>query len=268
MLQIQFNINFTSEQEKLDAYLILHELRWKIQKNNRLYGSGERNFLQTLYDFSHQGDTYFASCHLGALPHDEQTDFMTTMEAQCQNLKTFKDWAEEGKLTSVLDQKNCSSSFMFTGIGVLESYAAINSGNIPKKLSIQNTLKCVKEIAGINLNGFGCSSGRPEWIWKYSREKHGLVSDDIYDQRYNADPSEACVSDLLREENTEVDHWVQIAAGDEEAMKCHVANIGPLAVEMTVGFTSLSSYKSGVWDDPENNCHGREIDHVRILKFY
>lgn len=68
----------------------------------------------------------------------------------------------------------------------------------------------------------------------------------------------------MREASGEVDHWEQIPEGDEEAMKCYIATVGPLAIEMVVGKTSFNSYDEGIWDDPEKNCTGRVMDHVSL----
>jgi hypothetical protein len=60
----------------------------------------------------------------------------------------------------------------------------------------------------------------------------------------------------------EVDYWTRITSGNEEAMKCRVALNGPIQVAISIEKTSLMTYKSGIWDDPESNCTaGRVIDH-------
>lgn len=243
-----------------------------MQQNNNLYVTGFRDFFESWYDFSYLNDQAFADSFLGTAPQENvigssfnpsrRRKRSLTGSSQCLNLPTYKNWAEERKLSSIQNQRLCACSYLLSAVGILESYAAIKNNIALKKLSIQNTLECVKEIPGINLRGQGCNGGRPEWIWKYSREKQGLVADDVYNKPYNTNPSGVCQSNLARESNTEIDHWIQIPAGDEEEIKCHLANVGPLVVDMTVGFTSFRSYKGGVWNDPENNCTARQIDHV------
>jgi hypothetical protein len=271
--QNQFGINFPTQQDKQEAFEILNELWNEIQMNNQLAANGSRNFVETWYPFSRFNDSYFAAHFLGVVPqvNVKASEFhrvkrqVADSTAKCLNLPSSKNWADEGKLSPVQNQGECACSYLFSSVGAIESYVAIQNQQSPAQLSRQNALECVKEISDINLIGSGCSSGRPEWIWKYSREMQGLIAENTYNKAYTGDSSGACVSDLARESNSEIDHWVQIPAGDEEAMKCHVANVGPLVIEMTVGFTSFNSYKSGIWDDPDNDCQQRDADHGMIL---
>lgn len=52
-------------------------------------------------------------------------------------------------------------------------------------------------------------------------------------------------------------------------MKCRLALYGPMHVSISIEKTSLESYKSGIWDDPEQNCSStRTIDHAVYLVGY
>lgn len=52
-------------------------------------------------------------------------------------------------------------------------------------------------------------------------------------------------------------------------MKCRLALYGPMHVSISIQSTSLENYKSGVWDDPEQNCSStRIIDHAVYLVGY
>lgn len=52
-------------------------------------------------------------------------------------------------------------------------------------------------------------------------------------------------------------------------MKCRVALHGPIHVSISIERTSLETYKSGIWDDPEKNCSAtRKIDHAVYLVGY
>jgi Papain family cysteine protease len=149
---------------------------------------------------------------------------------------------------------------------VLESTVAIKYGTSPLKLSAQHNLECMKNQTG-NPGINACSGGRPEWVWGYSKNQKGIVPESSHTP-YNEIHTGACVAGIPRDVRSEVDYWVTIPS-DEEAIKCRVANYGPIHVSISIEKTSLEKYASGIWDDPEGNClAGRIIDHAVYLVGY
>jgi Papain family cysteine protease len=109
---------------------------------------------------------------------------------------------------------------------------------------------------------------RPEWIWQYAKEQIGIVKESSY-TLYNSISTGTCVAGKTRDARAEVDYWVTIPTGDEEAMKCRLALHGPIHVSISIEKTSLMTYKSGIWDDPEKSCTpSRNIDHAVTLVGY
>jgi Papain family cysteine protease len=271
--QSTYNIVLKTEQQKYDAYQVLQSKGTYQVFNNAKFQAGNSDFMAKMTYSSHLSDAQFAYEHLGlsrkklkvadgVLPLVETLfDKSTFVPLKCQSLPASKNWADEGKMAQIQDQKKCKSSFLFSSIGALESYAAIEYKIPVKKLSAQNTLECVKNFTTESSNTYECNVGQPEWVWKYARDQIGLVAESSY-KSYNGNPGEDCISTLMKESNTEVHHWEQIPAGDEEAMKCHIATVGPLSVEMVVGKTTFDQYASGLWDDYEMSCTGKEADHV------
>jgi Papain family cysteine protease len=284
------HIKFNSEVEKQEAAQIIIPTRKSINDKNKKFKAGEINFESKIYDFHHKNYEQFKLSNMGIVAEpdviielaDETLDIESSFSVkypiaypECQNLPESRDWAAEGKVTSVLSQAPCGDCFMFASSTVLESHAAISAGKSPVLTSRQNTLECVKKFAGndLSVGNIGCNGGRPEWIFRYARELGGLVSETTY-LNYTANPTGACVENLEREVDTEVDHWEKLPSLDEDAMKCFVARHGPLAVEITVGGTSLlkgkgalvggvTSYSSGVWEDIEGACTAlTPVDHA------
>jgi cathepsin L len=253
-----------------------------VNENNKLFKDGKSDFFSEIYPFSYLDDEEFANRYLGLvekklkiaegfqLPPPIKSRVPVgpkIVPPECQNLPIYKNWATEGKLAPVKYQDQCGSCYLFAGIEVLESYRAIESGDPVEKLSTQNTLECVKDFDPKKPMRDACKGGYPQEIWKYARDEMGLVAEAYYD-KYNANPNGTCVSDLMRDSNTEVDYWRQIPEGDEEAMKCHLATVGPLSILMIVINTSFVPYSFGIWDDPENNCTAdRSVDHVSCKSF-
>jgi Papain family cysteine protease len=90
-------------------------------------------------------------------------------------------------------------------------------------------------------------------VWEYAKDQSGLVKETSFEP-YNANASYPCVAGKARDSRSVVDYWSNIKSQDEDEMMCYVALYGPLHVSIYVGNTSLKNYKSGIWDDPENNC--------------
>lgn len=155
---------------------------------------------------------------------------------------------------------------MFSGIEVLESTVAIDYRVAPIAFSTQHSMECMK-VQQNNPSFDACSGGRPEWVWDYAKSTGGSVPEASH-VKYNQNPFGACLTSLTKDPRAEVDYWVTIANGDEEAMKCRVANHGPIQVSISIYNTSLATYKSGIWDDPNGDCNARKIDHAVYLVGY
>jgi hypothetical protein len=144
---------------------------------------------------------------------------------------------------------------------------AIEYGASPVKLSIQHNLECVKNQTGNPLKD-GCNLGAVEWIWDYARSQGGIVPESSYIP-YTQNANDACKAGMPRDIRAEVDYYVKITRGDEEAMKCRVAKYGPISVSIVSEKTSLFTYKSGIWDDPEGKCASvTTTDHAVYLVGY
>jgi hypothetical protein len=150
---------------------------------------------------------------------------------------------------------------------VLESTVAIDYATSPLKLSIQHNLECVKNLPGKS-NYDACDRGSVTWIWDSAKAQGGVVPESSH-TLYNQNASAACDTSIAKDTRAEVDFWVRITSGDEEAMKCHLANNGPISVSIKSETTSLFTYKSGIWDDPEGKCAGATAtDHAVFLVGY
>jgi C1A family cysteine protease len=70
--------------------------------------------------------------------------------SQCSNPPVSRDWTKENRVSAVQNQIPCASSYIFAGIGALESAVAIAKNTAPTKLSEQYMLGTLK----IQLNSF------------------------------------------------------------------------------------------------------------------
>jgi Papain family cysteine protease len=247
---------------------ILKEEYADVIENNKLYERGESNYAATIYEFSHLSNKEFADEYLGYKEDPEEVigEFSgrQSLPAECEHLPAYKNWAEEGKLTEVQDQ-GCNDCYLFSSTSVLEAAVAIEYNTKPVKLSHQHVLECIKNFT--KGQETGCAGGYPRLVWEFSKVQGGLVAATNY-KNYSADSNGVCVDGLPRESRSEVDFWTKIPSGDEEAMKCHVALRGPIVVAIATNGTSLSSYVSGIFDDRDKECAGKQADHLVTLVGY
>lgn len=258
------------------------------EKNNRLFERGQSNHFEELNAFSHipgnlskplikiklscfcLSDDKFVNSFTGLIQEPTtSTNIVRTRRAlpvECENLPVYKNWIEEGAMTPVQNQQPCNNSYLMAALAIVESSVAIENAAVPLKLSAQNLLECIK-VLGLSQSS-GCSGGSPVSIWRYARDKKGLVAEASYNP-YNGDPSHECVSGLARTPESEVDFWQQLPIGDEEAMKCRLALYGPILASIRVRDTSIRRYKSGIWDDPLKTCSSTTInDHAVVVVGY
>lgn len=150
---------------------------------------------------------------------------------------------------------------------MLETAVSMEYGTTPLKLSTQHSLECVKNMVKDPTKN-ACDGGRPEWIWQYSKDQGGIVAESSY-PLYNKNPNGTCATGKAKEAKATIDYWARFASGSEEEMKCRLALNGPIHASISIDKTSLMSYKSGLWDDPEKNCNvNRSIDHTVIIVGY
>lgn len=199
-------------------------------------------------------ESSFSSSSISAYPN---------LFPECQNLPEQKNWAKDGLVTPVQNQK-CGDCYLFAGVTAIEAQAAIDFKKPPVLMSRQNTLECVKKFP---TPADGCTGGTAEWIFTYARDKKGLVAESQYPRKYVGKSSFACDENFIREADTEVDHWERIPAGDEKAMMCYIANYGPIVAAIAADHTSLitdarfRNHYEGIWSDPSGTCIGRDVDH-------
>ena len=60
--------------------------------------------------------------------------------------------------------------------------------------------------------------------------------------------------------------YVDLPKGNETALQCAVADVGPIAVAIDAGHEGFILYKSGVYDDPQ--CNPKAVDHTLVVVGY
>lgn len=180
----------------------------------------------------------------------------------CSTL-TYKNWVEEGKVSPVQDQMNCGCCYIFASIAALESAFAIKYSSPPSKYSEQQLNQCIRNPDGSG--GGGCDGGRPEWIWDSTKVDGGVVLSSNY-APYNQNDAEGCKAGLSKAPNTIVDKYFVVRYGDEETLKCSLANNGPHTLSMDFS-GSIQDYKTGIFDNPSKDCNSSIINGVMVKPY-
>lgn len=178
---------------------------------------------------------------------------------QCSSAPTLKNWVTDGKVTPVQSQGNCQSCYIFAALSALESVIAIKYNRAPVKLSEQQLLECIR-VAPYG----GCNRGASEWVWDSSRTDNGIVASASY-KAYNEIDSAGCSKGIAKSPNTIVSSYIKNPYADEATLKCSLAKNGPHVVSMD--FSGLiQSYKSGIFDDSNNECNSALDSTGKMIK--
>lgn len=256
--------------------------------NNEKFRRGEVDFEMAMYDWAWMSQEQLRQTKLGVLPI-EQVDYpiddgefiineypveenqrrkraapqYMADPAQCSVTMPAGNfsWLDKGKVAPVQNQGSCSSCYIFSGIAALESAVAIKYNKAPVKLSEQQPLECIRN----GVNG-GCNLGLYAWAWENSRP-NGAVAEASY-KKYNAIDSGTCTTSMAKEANSVVEKWLQIPAGDEAALKCHLVKYGPISVSMDFS-GKLMGYKSGVFTSAGSDCSPtKQYNHAVVVIGY
>jgi cathepsin L len=130
------------------------------------------------------------------------------------------------------------------------------------KLSEQEALECISKY-----RDFGCNGGWGPEVFMWASGSGGVTTADR--RPYKAvdnTPCEIKLNPRSRGSKT-VAGYVYIVNELEEAMKHAIVNTGPIHVSLHVS-NDLAYYKSGVFNDPRNQCANQGNNHAALLVGY
>lgn len=166
------------------------------------------------------------------------------------------DWRKDGLVTPVKDQGDCGSCWAFSTTGSLEGQNKKKTGQLVS-LSEQNLIDCSKPEGNL-----GCEGGMMDDGFRYIEKNHGIDSEESYP--YIA--QDGMCHFKKSAVGATCSGFVDISAGDEDALKKAVATVGPISVAIDASVESFKEYKSGVYD--ETSCSSTALDHGVLIVGY
>jgi len=163
-----------------------------------------------------------------------------------EELPNNVDWRNKGAVVGVKNQGQCGSCWAFSAVGSIESFHAINSGELVS-LSEQQLVDC-------DIYDFGCMGGFMDNAFKYVIESGGVDTEKSYPYQGIAG---ACHFNK-KTIGAEIKGYVDVNKFSENDLKSAVAK-QPVAVGIDASWPSFMFYKSGIYYEP--NCNSNILDH-------
>jgi len=162
-----------------------------------------------------------------------------------KDLPASVDWREKGAVTPVKNQGQCGSCWAFATTAMIESYAAIATGNLPV-LSSQQVTSCTPNPLSCGGTG-GCMGSIPQLAYTYI-QLFGHASEDDYPYTSGSTTQTGdCMYDFDGTAPvTGITGYNTLPFNDQEAVMTHLAEVGPLAV--AVYASGWGGYSGGVYD--------------------
>jgi len=238
-----FGKKYHTRSEHQRRFAIFSENLRKYEQHNKSGASWRMAVTQ----FSDLTDAEFEAMHMGGYkktPTVATTSTKKTSSVKSSQLPESVDWREKGAISPVKDQQACGSCWAFAATAMIESYAQINTNELPI-LSAQQVTACTPNTLSCGGTG-GCMGSIPQLAYTYIQlfghvteddwpytAGNGVTGDCSYD--YNGMPPAVGLSgyDTLTPNN------------QQEVME-HLANVGPLAV--AVYASGWGAYGGGVYE--------------------
>lgn len=158
-------------------------------------------------------------------------------------LPTNVDWREQGAVTNVKDQGSCGSCWAFGSIEQIESYLAINGGDL-LELSPQQLTSCSPNELQCGGTG-GCAGSIASLAFTYAQLFGSALEADYPYLSGTTGQTLECVSPPPLPAATLRGYEV-LPRNDYAAVMDHVANVGPLTISVDAG--PWGAYAGGVFD--------------------
>ncbi|XP_062006205.1 ervatamin-B-like [Rosa rugosa] len=170
------------------------------------------------------------------------------------DVPTRIDWREQGAVTPVKEQGQCSSCWAFSAVAAIEGITKIKSNKL-MSLSEQQLVDCNRD----QINK-GCGGGNMEDAFKYINDNGGITSEENYQYK---GAEETCDTTKTTEYAAKINGYEMVPPNSENDLLKAVAK-QPVSVAIDADGDEFRAYTSGVFS---GNC-GTNLTHaVTIVGF-
>jgi len=243
---------YITDIEEKFRMMVFAENKHRIASHNKLHAQGHKSFKMKMNHFGDLLHHEFVGLMNGyrTLNHSEpQRGSTHVMPHPEVFLPKAVDWRMHGVVTPVKDQGQCGSCWAFSTTGALEGQHARATGKLVS-LSEQNLVDC-----STSFGNDGCNGGLMDNAFQYIKANGGIDTEASYpyigmDARCHFNRSAVGAEDT---------GFVDIAEGNERALKAALATVGPVSVAIDASQASFQFYHHGVYFD--ENCSPENLDH-------
>lgn len=255
----QFNLNMKDGAEFIRRIAIFASNVDMIEKHN---SDVNQTFKMGINQFTHLTfDEFKAATGLNGINRPnlrrQPGDSIHSAPADVSSLPSSVDWTAKGAVTAVKDQGQCGSCWSFSTTGAMEGAYAIKYGNLPS-FSEQQLVSCAPSP------NEGCNGGWMDDAFVWAKSNGGLASEADYPYvSGTSQKSESCVSGKTPVSNSAPSGYVDVQAGDVNALMSAVAQ-QPVAIAIQANQLAFQTYKSGILT---GKC-GQNLDHGVLVVGY
>jgi len=237
------------------------ETTHQIEVHNERFVKGLETFHMAHNEMSDMTNEEYRSTKNGlVIPADAEEQLRNATQfvgSSGYGLPAALDWRNSGAVSSVKNQQSCGSCYSFSAAAALETAHFRKYNSIPD-VSEQNIVDCTHKG---NYGNNGCGGGWMNTAYKYAMDRGGLMSRRSY-------PYENRVANCRHNTNervVQVQTYVAIPRGNENALLEAVATHGAVSIAYDAGTNAFRNYRGGVfWD---NSCTTNPTHAVTIVGY-
>lgn len=252
LYKISHGKKYLHDVEEMFRMKVFAENKHKIAKHNQLFETGQKSYKMKMNHFGDLLPHEFTAMMNGYKAHSEgvvRVGAKFVEPPQDVNLPHSMDWREKGIVTPVKDQGQCGSCWAFSTTGALEGQHARQTGNLVS-LSEQNLVDCSSSFGNQ-----GCNGGLMDNAFAYIKANGGIDTENGYPYHGMEEDCVFNATDIGAEDTG----FVDIAPGNERALKAALALVGPVSVAIDASQPSFQFYHHGVYFD--EGCSPANLDH-------
>merc|ERR1712002_13490 len=241
---------FKTEHNKVYKTRDEHSYRFKVFTDNlekiNKHNKAGHSYKLGINEFSDLTEEEFKSQFLGGykpLHNPAESSLLFSERKPIKDLPASVDWREKNAVTEVKNQGQCGSCWAFATTEMIESYAAIATGDLTE-LSAQQVTSCTPNPLKCGGTG-GCYGSIPQLGYTYIQLFGHATEEDYPYKSGSSMNTEDCLYDVTDTAPVVGITGYDTMSNDQEAVMNHLANVGPLAVAVDASY--WGGYSSGVF---------------------